>query len=761
MAPMRHLRSCTTVWSCTPSLPFALSASPAKGWNALRLSAPAWAAALLIGLVSAQAMAQGQPASQAGVNADAATTTLPTVTVVAPAAREARAGISGLADAPAWKTPVQAVRLTQDALKDQQVQRLADLVKLDASITDAYNTTGYWDYLSMRGFTLDNAYNYRREGLPINAETRIALDNKAAVELLKGTSGIQAGVSAPGGLVNLIVKRPEGRVRTAEIGFTGGSSVMTAVDIGDRFGTDQRFGLRVNAAAERLDPNIDNTKGHRRLLALATDWIIAPGSVVEAEIEHSLYRQPSVPGASLLGSALPSASSFDPSRNLNNQPWALPVEMAGNTGTLRWKQDWGTGWHSAVTYGEQHLRSQDRAAFPSGCGKDNSPYGVYDRYCSDGTFDLYDYRSEGERRTTRALNAQLSGELSTGTIKHALRIGLLRSIHTTDLNTAAFTYAGEGDIDGTYGPYPASATPDYPNIDRHERSTELSISDSITFSEQWSAWAGLRHTWLKRRVALTEAVADPASLDQQVTTPWLAVGYTLAPRTQIYASWGEGFEARTAMSTPLVPYGNAPSALPVRKSRQIEMGLKAQRDHLQWGANLFRIERPEAGPVSNTSGGTDYVFDGHSLHQGAEGFVQTQLGAWSFTGSAMVLDAKRRDTQSALDGKRPVNVPEHTLKLSGSYRWAAPLPITAQADLVHEGRRWVDPDNTVRLPSWTRVDVGLKAQQRLDGSNLTWRLGVANLFDKRAWREAPTLTGHIYLFPLAERTVTGSLQVDF
>lgn len=750
MAPTRRLRSCTTV-SCTPSL----SSCPAT-----RLSAPAWAASLLIGLMSAQAMAQNQPAAPAKATDDAATT-LPTVTVVAPAAREARAGISGLADTPAWKAPVQAVRLTQDVLKDQQVQRLADLVKLDASVSDAYNTTGYWDYLSMRGFTLDNAYNYRREGLPINAETRIALDNKAAVELLKGTSGIQAGVSAPGGLVNLIVKRPEGRVRTAEIGFTGGSSVMAAVDIGDRFGTDQRFGLRVNAAAERFDPNIDNTKGHRRLLALATDWVIAPGSVIEAEIEHSLYRQPSVPGASLLGNALPSASSFDPSRNLNNQPWALPVQMAGNTGTLRWKQDWGTNWQSVLTYGEQHLRSQDRAAFPSGCFNEGND----DRYCSDGTFDLYDYRSEGERRTTRALNAQLTGEVRTGAIKHALSIGLLRAIHTTDLNTAAFNgvtlFGSEGNIDGNYGAYPASPTPGFANTDRHERSTELSISDSITFSEQWSAWAGLRHTWLKRRVELTDQSTEPASLDQQVTTPWLAVGYTLAPRTQVYASWGEGFEARTAMSTPLVTYDNAPSALSVHKSRQIELGIKAQRDHLQWGANLFRIERPEAGPVGNTSGGTDYVFDGHSLHQGAEGFVQTQLGAWGFTGSAMVLDAKRRDTQSGLDGKRPVNVPEHTLKLSGSYRWGAPLPITAQADLVHEGRRWVDPDNTVRLPSWTRVDVGLKAQQRVDGTNLTWRLGVSNLFDKRAWREAPTLTGHIYLFPLAERTVTGSLQVDF
>ncbi|HIV70811.1 MAG TPA: TonB-dependent siderophore receptor [Candidatus Aquabacterium excrementipullorum] len=759
---MAHLRprrrpSLSHALPCSPAVS-SLGDQPTDQASALRLKAPALAASLLISLMAGHAMAQNANGASATTQATQADAALPGITVIAPAAREARASITGLGNTPAWQAPVQAMRLTQDVLKDQQVQRLADLVKLDASTSDSYNTTGYWDYLSVRGFTLDNAYNYRREGLPINAETRLALDNKAAVELLKGTSGMQAGVSAPGGLVNLIVKRPEGRVRTAEIGFTGGSSVMAAVDIGDRFGTDQRFGLRVNAAVEKLAPNIDNTDGHRRLVAVATDWVIAPGSVVEAEFEHSLYSQPSVPGFSLLGSTLPSASSIDPSRNLNNhQPWAKPVEMAGNTGTLRWKQDWGTGWHSAVTYGEQHLRSNDRAAFPSGCFNE----GNFDRYCSDGTFDLYDYRSEGESRVTRALNAQLNGEVRTGSVKHALNIGLLRSIHTTDLNTAAFNYVGEGNIDGNYGAYDPSPDLTYPGVDRHERSTELSLSDAITITEQWSAWAGLRHTWLKRKVELTDQSRAPASLDQQVTTPWLAVGYTFAPRTQVYASWGEGFEARTAMSTPLVTYDNAPQALPVHKSRQVELGIKAQHDHLQWGANLFRIERPEAGPVDNAAGGIDYTWDGNSLNQGAEGFVQTQLGAWTFNGSAMVLDAKRRDTQSGLDGKRPVNVPEHTFKLSGSYRWASPLPITAQADVVNEGRRWVDPDNTVRLPSWTRVDVGLKALQRVDGTNLTWRLGVTNLFDKRAWREAPTLTGHIYLFPMAARTVTGSLQVDF
>ena len=60
----------------------------------------------------------------------------------------------------------------------------------------------------MRGFVLDNRFNFRRDGLPINAETSIPLDNKERIEILKGTSGIQAGTSAPGGLVNYVVKRP-------------------------------------------------------------------------------------------------------------------------------------------------------------------------------------------------------------------------------------------------------------------------------------------------------------------------------------------------------------------------------------------------------------------------------------------------------------------------------------------------------------------------------------------------------------------------
>jgi iron complex outermembrane receptor protein len=69
---------------------------------------------------------------------------------------------------------------------------------------------------------------------------------------------------------------------------------------------------------------------------------------------------------SLLGTALPSARAYSRNLNLNNQPWSQPVEMTGTTGTVRWTQKLNSDWKSVVTYGEQHLRMNDRMAFPFG-----------------------------------------------------------------------------------------------------------------------------------------------------------------------------------------------------------------------------------------------------------------------------------------------------------------------------------------------------------------------------------------------------------
>jgi len=128
----------------------------------------------------------------------------------------------------------------------------------------------------------------------------------------------------------------------------------------------------------------------------------------------------------------------------------------------------------------------------------------------------------------------------------------------------------------------------------------------------------------------------------------------------------------------------------------------------------------------------------------------------------MWLDAKRRGAADpTLDGKRPTNVPNRALKLTGSYFIAAVPGLNLQAGMVYEGPRMVLPDNSVSIPGWTRFDLAARYQQKVSATTLTWLLGVDNAADRRAWKEAPYQYAHAYLYPLSPRTWRVALQADF
>ena len=189
----------------------------------------------------------------AAASAHAQQTTLSPVTVTG-RVDPPRATVSGF-DAPLKEVPVSATLIDSEQIDRSGARRLADLTKFDASVTDAYNAPGYWDFVSIRGFTLDNRFNFRREGLPISAETTIPLDNKERVEILKGTSGIQAGTSAPGGLVNYVVKRPTDQdLREVKLELGSRANVLAAVDLGGRFGAESRLRLPAECRAGAAAP---------------------------------------------------------------------------------------------------------------------------------------------------------------------------------------------------------------------------------------------------------------------------------------------------------------------------------------------------------------------------------------------------------------------------------------------------------------------------------------------------------------------------
>ncbi len=697
-------------------------------------------------------------AAQAGAQTAPAATELQPITVTGRATPPAT--VSGWGELPLAKTPIQASVFSLDHLKDSGVQRLADLTALDAAVGDAYNSEGYYDFLTVRGYVLDNRFNFRRDGLPINAETSIPLDNKSRIEILKGTSGMQAGTSAPGGLVNYIVKRPlDAPLRSVSLEWRQPGTVTGALDVNQRFGTDGAFGVRLNAAAAHLDPMVRSSVGNRNVFALAADWRVSPDTLLEAEVETSHRSQPSQPGFSMLGNTVPQPG--DPRLSLNNQPWSLPVVFDATTASLRWQQKLGNDWRLVAHAATQQLRTDDRLAFPFGCTDPNPPpEGTYyaDRYCPNGTYDLYDFRSENERRRTDALDLYLRGRLQTGTVGHALTVGALQSRVRNRFQQQANNYVGTGNVEGTLFTQPDPSLTDE-NTNRDERSTELYARDAIALTQRLTAWLGVRYTHLQRESVRTDG-SRPTDYSGSFTAPSIALSYAFARDQMVYASWGRGVESDVVANRPR--YTNAGEVF-TTKSRQAEIGLKGTRDALEWNLAAFDIQRPRTQDFGTCDADATCTtrLDGTDRHRGIEAGAAWRQGPWSLRGGTQWLRARVEGSQLAdTDGKQPTNVPARTLKLHAAYDVRALSGLNLQAGLVHESGRMVLPDNSATIPGWTRVDAALRYETRLAGVQTTWRAGVDNVFDKRAWREAPYEFSHVYLYPLAPRTFRVSMQVD-
>lgn len=674
--------------------------------------------------------------------------------------------VGGFADTPATRTPLQTSSWNSATLADQGIDAISGLTLLDPSTTDAYDAPGYWSIIAVRGFTLDNRFNYQRDGLPINAETAIGFENKERLELLKGTSGIQAGTSAPGGLVNLVVKRPVAGQRSATLAWEQDGTWGASADIGDRAGPDGAFGWRVNLAGQHLDPRERNTQGSRWLAALATDWRLPGGGVLEAEVESSRQKQPSVAGFSMLGDRVPAASEIDPRINLNHQPWNLPVVLAGTTASLRWQQPLTADWKLTLHAMQQRLHSDDRTAFP---------YGLYDpatfdcspcdRFASDGSFTYWQYVSDNERRTSTALQAAVAGRVRTGSVSHAVEAGVLRSRYTGRFQDQVFDIAGLGRIDDSLVT-PASSGFTDANTDRTENNTEFFARDALRWDNGTSLWAGVRAVQLHRQSERTSPDSDGSlratDTHQNEATPWLALSHQITPATLLYVSWGQGLESTVAPNRPR--YTNAGQALSLH-SRQVEAGAKYAADALEASVIAFNINRDRATDIGScdTDDSCTTVIDGSERHRGIEAQLALRQDEWNWQLAGLWLDAERRGSQDAnMNGTRPENVPRTSLRAGTAYRPAALPGLELQAHLVAEGNRVVLPyDETVTIPGWSRVDIGARWTQALSGASITWRTGIDNLFDRRAWKESPYQFGHVYLYPLEPRTVRASAQISF
>lgn len=635
-----------------------------------------------------------------------------------------------------FETPLSIEKVS---VENQNLGRLSDLTKTNAAITDSYNASGYYDHLNIRGYTLDNRFNYYREGLLISAESPISFHNKESIDVIRGVSGLQVGSASPGGAINYQIKRPQAQSKyqvKAQANDSQGLSILG--DINHPLSEQSR--VRWILAADQLHQHIENSAGEAFMLAVSHSYLISDRTALETEIEWNSQSQPSQATTSLWGNKIPSPQN--PDLNINKQSWSQPVVFQGLTASARLSSKLES-WETSATAGLQILKTDDRLSYPYGCSAEN----IYDRFCSNGSYDLYDYRSENEWRKTYGVKLLAQKQLKIDSLTHGFSFGTQHSYRSESYEAQAYNLVGQGNAEGTL-PLPENPAKLDPNTDREAQSHELHASYVLGF-HNLEISSGLRLTHLERKTIRTDK-SRPTNFSQNFLLPWLGLSSNLNS-LNVFASYAESIESYVIPNKS--SYINAGQFIPDARTYQYELGLRSKEP--QWSVTIFKIARP-----SITDTGSLYEKDGLQEHLGSELNYEQNFGKARVVSSLMLLKAEEKNHQinKALNGNRPVNVPDQSLRLGASYLINPRAKVLLQS--TYEGERAITADNSLMLPAWTRFDFITQWNSTFKNKNLNWEFEIYNLLDGHYWKESPTQYGHIYLYPELRRFFKLSVNIS-
>ncbi|WP_409266483.1 TonB-dependent siderophore receptor [Massilia sp. BHUDP2] len=665
-----------------------------------------------------------------------------------------RASIGGFSDAPLLDTPASITAINRTQMLDLSIRNVTDAARYDASIGDAYNAVGYAEQFSIRGFALDNATSYRKDGIAISADTQIPLENKERIEVLRGLAGLQAGVAAPGGMLNFVTKRPTNApLRSILVEASERGTLHGSIDLGGRF-EDRRFGYRINAAAEDLKSYVRGADGERQFVSAAFDWQISPDALLQLDVDHQHKAQITAPGYQLLrNEVLPTGVSAK--TLLNDQPWTRPVETDSSNLGLRFEYRLNPDWTATVKANKHWFKRDDYTAFPYGCS--NEGEGFYPGYCSNGDYDVYDYQSVGERRTPWGLQAMLQGRFATGAVRHQLTVGAALSERHDSFGEYVYDYAGYSNIWNNQAVDPAPGNPRTgPVMERRsDRESALFVQDVAALSDKITLHTGLR--WVKlKRDELAEIEQGWVHADDSFVLPSVALVYKPARDWSVYGSLSHGLQhgGIAEMGT-----ANENSVLPPSRSKQVEVGVKGVVGNaVMLSAAAFDIRQG----LEYVNAANLFVRAGQQRHRGVELAAQGKLNSdLNYSLSLMALDAEQTGTGDLdVEGKRVTNVPEFRSTAWVEYAVPALRGLKVDATWQYSGSKAFDPANRAVVPGYHVAALGASYALRVGGMNTILRARVDNVFDKFYWRDVTQSLGG-YLLPGAPRTFRVSAQFDF
>jgi len=685
---------------------------------------------------------------------------LPAIVVEPQASREtgtgpvsgfiARRSVSGTkTDTPLMETPQSVSVVTRDQMDAQGATTLVESLRYTPGIVAQYgNTDLRLDWLTLRGFTPPARYldNLR---LPFGArgysQPRIEPWGLERVEVVKGPSSVLYGQATPGGLVNMVSKRPTLEpVREVELQFGSHNRRQAALDLGGAIDADGVWSYRLVALHREANTSYDHVS--ERKTYFAPSLTFRPSSATRLTVLGQWQSLDSPGGGG--APALPAAGTLDTSRYA-----ALPTRtFVGEPGYDRFSNR-----QRFVGYEFEH-RFNDTFTV-----RQNLRYGKVDAYtqriqavclaaCNPSSLLRYAWAFPEEASLLTA-DTQLQADFATGTLRHTLLAGVdfsneKSAFDETNLRIITRPFNAYLPVFGTdSGAVPSVAT----HIDQKRRQTGFYLQDQIHL-DRWSLVLAGRYDKADTDTrTLTTATARMARVDQHDDK--------FTGRAALMYNFDSGFAPYLSYSTSFQPAaGTDRQGNPFEPTtgRQIEAGLKYQPagSKAMVTAAVYELTQRNVltpDPLSRSFSEQTGEVRVRGLELEAKAPLARGLdviASYAYTDSRVTRANANASGASTL-GKRFPYVPEHQAALWLDY--AFPMEIAPGLSLGAGVRRisttYGDAANQFRVPGVTVMDAALRwdlGRWRPSLKGLRLALNVSNLADKTYVATCLSSTGCYY-----------------
>ncbi|TXI30430.1 MAG: TonB-dependent receptor [Nitrosomonas oligotropha] len=659
-------------------------------------------------------------------------------------------------DASVFNTPVTVQTVSKAIMNDQQAINLGSVLQNVSGVSQGFNFgVNANETFQIRGFENDSIF---RDGILTPNNNAISLANAQRIEVLKGPAGMLFGRTQPGGLVNVVTKRPQREsYYSLQQQFGSFGTYRTLLDVTGALNKDGTLLYRVNY--EHLDSNSfrNFVYDKRDFIAPSLTWHITQNtqldldfmyqnrkSTTDSGIPYDLQRSGAIPGK-----ISRSFRGNEPTDFNNSQFYEGDATL-----THRINENWKLRGRFSM------INSNITTAQTSSNGNTNL-IGDLDR----------GFLRTADHFESKFGTVDLTGHFATGPLKHALLLGT-DYYHSTNANRFSPFRSGADGVPtiNVFNPVygftgflndPLGAV----NKTRNEW-VGVYVQDQISLWDKWQLLLGSRfdHAGF--------GVSDNPSKQVNEFSPRVALLYRPLSWLGIYANYAHTFNAVNRGTT-------VSGVLPdPEKSREYEAGLKGEWMDGKLFANLAffdltktNVQTPLPAPFVNK-----VAITGEQRSRGIELDLRGQLtdywniiATYAYIHTEVLKDSAPLDTVigssgAGNTGHRFANVPRNSGSVWTTYDFSGVgvRGFSAGAGVFVASKRAGNIDNSFYMPGYARVDMMLKYQRKIGPSTVTAQFNIQNLLDKEYIASSNGFASFIHqTLPGAPRTFLGSVMVQF